>query len=72
MMQEGRFLDGGALNRIVLYVTALMEVKSSMGVIVAAADGRRCAGATRRGDCHGGSDEARRGRDGPGDAREPA
>ena len=35
-MQAGRLLDGGALNRAVLYVTALMEVKSSMGVIVAA------------------------------------
>ena len=32
----GRLLDGGALNRIILNVTALMEVKSSMGVIVAA------------------------------------
>jgi len=36
LMQAGRLLNGGALNRIVLYVTALMEVKSSMGVIVAA------------------------------------
>jgi L-serine dehydratase len=36
MMNAGRLLDGGALNRIILYVTALMEVKSSMGVIVAA------------------------------------
>jgi L-serine dehydratase len=36
LMKAGRLLDGGALNRIILYVTALMEVKSSMGVIVAA------------------------------------
>lgn len=42
-MQSGRLLDGGALNRIVLYVTALMEVKSSMGVIVAAPTAGACA-----------------------------
>jgi L-serine dehydratase len=44
MMQAGRLLDGGALNRIVLYVTALMEVKSAMGVIVAAPTAGACAG----------------------------
>jgi L-serine dehydratase len=43
LMREGRLLDGGALNRIVLYVTALMEVKSSMGVIVAAPTAGACA-----------------------------
>jgi L-serine dehydratase len=43
MMNSGRLLDGGALNRIVLYVTALMEVKSSMGVIVAAPTAGACA-----------------------------
>lgn len=43
-MEAGRLLDGGALNRIVLYVTALMEVKSSMGVIVAAPTAGACAG----------------------------
>ncbi len=43
MMSAGRLLDGGALNRIVLYVTALMEVKSSMGVIVAAPTAGACA-----------------------------
>lgn len=42
-MAAGRLLDGGALNRIVLYVTALMEVKSSMGVIVAAPTAGACA-----------------------------
>ena len=44
MMRSGRLLDGGALNRIVLYVTALMEVKSAMGVIVAAPTAGACAG----------------------------
>jgi L-serine dehydratase len=42
-MKNGRLLDGGALNRIVLYVTAMMEVKSSMGVIVAAPTAGACA-----------------------------
>jgi L-serine dehydratase len=43
LMRGGRLLDGGALNRTVLYVTALMEVKSSMGVIVAAPTAGACA-----------------------------
>jgi len=43
LMKAGRLLNGGALNRIVLYVTALMEVKSSMGVIVAAPTAGACA-----------------------------
>jgi L-serine dehydratase len=43
LMANGHLLDGGALNRIVLYVTALMEVKSSMGVIVAAPTAGACA-----------------------------
>jgi L-serine dehydratase len=43
LMQSGRLLNGGVLNRIVLYVTALMEVKSSMGVIVAAPTAGACA-----------------------------
>lgn len=42
-LNQGRLLDGGALNRIILYVTALMEVKSSMGVIVAAPTAGACA-----------------------------
>lgn len=42
-MNEGRLLDGGALNRIILYVTSLMEVKSSMGLIVAAPTAGACA-----------------------------
>lgn len=43
IMRAGQLLDGGALNRIILYVTALMEVKSSMGVIVAAPTAGACA-----------------------------
>ena len=39
----GRLLQAGALNRIVLYTTALMEVKSSMGVIVAMPTAGACA-----------------------------
>ena len=43
LMRSNRLLDGGALNRIILYVTSLMEVKSSMGVIVAAPTAGACA-----------------------------
>jgi L-serine dehydratase len=43
LMTSGRLLNGGALNRVVLYVTALMEVKSAMGVIVAAPTAGACA-----------------------------
>ncbi len=43
LMNEGRLIDGGVLNRVVLYTTALMEVKSSMGVIVAAPTAGACA-----------------------------
>ena len=43
LLQAGRLLDGGAMNRIVLYVSALMEVKSAMGVIVAAPTAGACA-----------------------------
>jgi L-serine dehydratase len=42
-MDAGQLLAAGALNRAVLYVTALMEVKSSMGVIVAAPTAGACA-----------------------------
>ena len=42
-MKTGGLLNGGAMNRAVLYVTALMEVKSSMGVIVAAPTAGACA-----------------------------
>jgi L-serine dehydratase len=40
----GRLLDGGALNTMILYVTALMEVKSAMGVFVAAPTAGACGG----------------------------
>lgn len=43
LRQRGRLLDGGALNRVLLYVSALMEVKSAMGVIVAAPTAGACA-----------------------------
>jgi L-serine dehydratase len=42
-MDEGRLLDAGALNRIILYVTALMEVKSSLGIIIAMPTAGACA-----------------------------
>lgn len=42
-LKQGTLLDAGALNRILLYVSALMEVKSSMGVIVAAPTAGACA-----------------------------
>jgi L-serine dehydratase len=42
-MQRGALLNGGALNRTVLYTTSLMEVKSAMGVIVAAPTAGACA-----------------------------
>lgn len=42
-LEAGRLLDSGILNRMVLYTSALMEVKSSMGVIVAAPTAGACA-----------------------------
>jgi len=42
-IETGQLLDAGLMNRIVLYVTALMEVKSAMGVIVAAPTAGSCA-----------------------------
>ena len=43
-MENNRLLDGGILNQMVLYVTAMMEMKSSMGVIVAAPTAGACGG----------------------------
>lgn len=43
-MEGGRLLDGGILNQMILHVTALMEVKSAMGVIVAAPTAGACGG----------------------------
>jgi L-serine dehydratase len=42
-LEQGKLLDAGLLNRIILYVSALMEVKSAMGVIVAAPTAGACA-----------------------------
>lgn len=41
-MQEGTLIQGDVLNRIILFVTAMMEVKSSMGVIIAAPTAGAC------------------------------
>ena len=43
-LESGRLLDLGLLNRVVLYVTALMEAKSAMEVIVAAPTAGSCGG----------------------------
>jgi L-serine dehydratase len=42
-MESGQLLAAGLLNRTILYVTALMEIKSAMGVIVAAPTAGACA-----------------------------
>ena len=42
-LAAGRLLDAGALNRVVAAVAAFMEVKSSMGVIVAMPTAGACA-----------------------------
>ncbi len=41
-MEEGALVAGDALNTVILFVTAIMEVKSSMGVIVAAPTAGSC------------------------------
>jgi L-serine dehydratase len=41
-LADKKLVESGALNRIILYVTAMMEVKSSMGVIVAAPTAGSC------------------------------
>jgi L-serine dehydratase len=43
-MHSRSLLEGGILNQIILYVTALMEMKSSLGVIVAAPTAGTCSG----------------------------
>ncbi len=53
-MKSSRFLETGILNPIILYVTAMMEVKSSMGVIVAAPTAGACGGLP--GACIGAAD----------------
>ena len=42
-MQAKELVDSQVLNTIIMYVTAMMEVKSSMGVIVAAPTAGACA-----------------------------
>tara|TARA_B100000029_G_scaffold397909_1_gene396293 strand:+ start:815 stop:2416 length:1602 start_codon:yes stop_codon:yes gene_type:complete len=42
MMDAGKLVPGDVLNRIILYVSAMMEMKSSMGVIVAAPTAGSC------------------------------
>ncbi|PKN90873.1 MAG: serine dehydratase [Chloroflexi bacterium HGW-Chloroflexi-6] len=44
LMENQKLLDSGMLNQIILSVTALMEVKSSMGVIVASPTAGSCGG----------------------------
>jgi L-serine dehydratase len=41
-MKKGRLLDAGMLNQMILFVTAMMEIKSAMGVIVAAPTAGSC------------------------------
>jgi L-serine dehydratase len=41
-MIQGKLLDDPVLNRIILYVSAVMEMKSSLGVIVAAPTAGAC------------------------------
>ena len=42
LMESNRLVEGNVLNRIIMYVSAIMEVKSSMGVIVAAPTAGSC------------------------------
>jgi L-serine dehydratase len=53
-LESGRLLDAGILNRMTLYITALMEVKSAMGVIVAAPTAGACGALP--GACFGAAD----------------
>jgi L-serine dehydratase len=41
-LEKGALLDAGMLNRIILHISAIMEVKSSMGVVVAAPTAGSC------------------------------
>jgi L-serine dehydratase len=43
-LNEGKLIPAGPLNRMIAYSTALMEVKSSMGVIIAAPTAGSCGG----------------------------
>jgi L-serine dehydratase len=41
-LDQGALIDVGLLNKVILYVSAIMEVKSSMGVVVAAPTAGSC------------------------------
>ncbi len=41
-LEADKLIGGDATNRIIMYVSAMMEVKSSMGVIVAAPTAGSC------------------------------
>lgn len=41
-LEASRLVEAGAMNRVIMYVTAIMEVKSSMGVIIAAPTAGSC------------------------------
>ncbi|MDJ0835177.1 MAG: L-serine ammonia-lyase, iron-sulfur-dependent, subunit alpha [Acidobacteriota bacterium] len=41
-MEQKELIDGDVLNKIIMFVTAIMEVKSAMGVIVAAPTAGSC------------------------------
>jgi L-serine dehydratase len=43
-MANQQLLDGGILNQMILFITSMMEIKSSMGVIVAAPTAGSCGG----------------------------
>lgn len=43
-MENRHLIDGGVLNQIIMYTTALMESKSAMGLIVAAPTAGACGG----------------------------
>jgi len=53
-MEKRHLIDGEVLNRIILYITALMETKSAMGLIVAAPTAGACGGLP--GACIGAAD----------------
>lgn len=57
----GRLLEGGMVNRMILYVTALMEAKSAMEVIVAAPTAGSCG--TFPGTCLAAAEEMNLDRD---------
>ena len=60
-MENRHLIDGGVLNRIILYTTALMESKSAMGLIVAAPTAGACGGLP--GACIGAADALDLGRE---------